>query len=193
MTTETDELGMVMIEDEAPGPVTVPKGDDPWAVLRAMQKFMPGTVRGECEIMGTGGGLLIGLTILTGHPERIAQPVFDCRTRGIEVIELAAWLQARGFEASACQWDRPNGALNGNALTGSLAIDGNRRWRLITGPARLPPQPATHPTAQEIMGLGQMQAAAFQNLLAAGLGGGMAGSLGSPLGGPAGTDPLKGR
>jgi hypothetical protein len=178
MTTETDELGMVMIEDEAPGPVTVPKGDDPWAVLRAMQKFMPGTVRGECEIMGTGGGLLIGLTILTGHPERIAQPVFDCRTRGIEVIELAAWLQARGFEASACQWDRPNGALNGNALTGSLAIDGNRRWRLITAPARLPPLPATHPSAQVIRELSARQHGKTLALAYACL---------------AGTDPLKGR
>jgi hypothetical protein len=157
MTTLTDELGMVMIEtDDAPAPVTVPEGDDPWPVLRTMGKFMPGTERGECEIMDPhrkdGGDVYhaIGLTILLGQPERLAQPVFDCRTRVVEVVELAAWLKARGYEASACQWSQPHGMLNANALTGSLAVAGNRRWQLITGKAQLPPLPSTAPDAAAI-------------------------------------------
>lgn len=130
-----------------PAPVTVPEGDDPWAVLRTMGKFMPGTERGECEIIAGCGPdhppskVKIGLTILVGHPERVVQPVFDCRTRVVEVVGLAEWLKARGYEASACQWNRPNGM---------LPTLENRRWQLITGKAELPPLPNPAPTAEEI-------------------------------------------
>lgn len=136
-----DPLGMVMIEDDPPDPVTVAPDADPLAVLRTMAKFLPGQERGIAEIRD--GDKLIGIAALQGHPERLPMPVYDAATREVACVELTAWLKARGHEASACKWERRNPM---NMPTQDPAV----RWILRTGEAAVPQMPPTHKENQAV-------------------------------------------
>lgn len=117
----------------------LPPGDDPIPVLLSMQKFLPGEDRGLCEIVvgcdsdQLPSQIVLGITALIGHPEKTAMPIFDSVTREIACVELGTWLKARGFEASACRWERPG-------FGGDIGI-ANTKWRLVTGRAEVPPMP----------------------------------------------------
>ena len=109
-----------------------------------MQKFLPGEDRGLCEIVEpaeaiNGAPKVLGIIALIGHPEKTAMPIFDTRTREVACVELSAWLKARGFEASACRWERPT------ADYVPIAKGRPRGWRLVTGKPEVPPMPPEFP------------------------------------------------
>lgn len=142
-----DPLGMVMIENDTPDPVTVAPAADPLAVLRTMAKFLSGQERGIAEIRD--GDKLIGIAALQGHPERLPMPVYDAVTRAVACVELATWLKARGHEASACKWEQRNPM---NMPMQDPAV----RWILRTGEAAVPqmpnfPAPLSHAEGRAIL------------------------------------------
>jgi hypothetical protein len=120
----------------------LPPEADPIKTLRAMAAFGMDEGRGLAEIIDpsrwkSGIPLLIGLAILCKNPEKTPLPIFDPATRAVDVTMLADWLRARGYEASACRWNRKGFTVKGFTEAGGIA------WELVTGPAEVPPLPQT--------------------------------------------------
>lgn len=148
-------------------PVTLAPGADPIPVLRAMAKFLPGEDRGLAEIRS---GITIGLAALIGHPEKAPLPLFDASTRVVAVLDLATWLRDRGFEASACRWER-------RSMEVPSVLDPALKWILTTGPSRVPPLPPEPLGMQQLSAMQLSQFGRFGPSL-----GGMARSMIEALG-----------
>jgi hypothetical protein len=119
----------------------LPPEADPIATLRTMAAFGMDEGRGIAEILRdartiTEGALIvIGLAILCKSPEKTPIPIFDPATRAVEVTMLADWLKARGYEPSACRWNRKGTA------AGNLIRPPDIAWELVTGRAEVPSLP----------------------------------------------------
>jgi len=124
----------------------LPPEADPIKTLRTMAAFGMDEGRGIAEIKrgditftGVNAQPVIGLAILCKTPEKTPIPIYDVATRGVEVTMLADWLKARGFEASACRWNR-------NRIIGPPNSAAHRpAWELVTGPADVPAMPPEFP------------------------------------------------
>lgn len=120
-------------------PTVLPPEADPIATLRTMAAFVA-EGRGIAEIIcgndvpppGTPRRSL-GFACLGKAPERAPIPIFDVTTRTVVVMLLSEWLQARGYEAAACRWQRHSGM---------FIPEGGVDWLLLTGPAQVPGLPS---------------------------------------------------